>query len=63
MFTGVDMAVEAGVKKLFFTHHEPENGDRRLWDNLEQARKYLAVQGPDSDLQLDLAVEGTTIEI
>ena len=63
MFTGIDMAVEAGVKKLFFTHHEPENRDRRLWGNLEQARKYLAVQGASSDLTLELAVEGPTIEI
>jgi len=63
MFTGIDMALEAGVKKLFFTHHEPENGDRRLWGNLEQARKYLAVQGADMDLQLELAVEGLTVEI
>jgi len=57
------MAVAAGVKKLFFTHHDPENGDRRLGANLEQARKYLAVQGADSDLTLELAVEGPTIEI
>ena len=63
MFTGIDMAVEAGVKKLFFTHHDPENGDRGLWDNLEQARKYLAVQGADSDLTPELAVEGPYIEI
>lgn len=63
MFTGIDMALEAGVKRLFFTHHEPENGDKRLWDNLEQARRYLAVQGPEIDLQLDLAVEGDYIEI
>ncbi len=63
MFMGIDIALEAGVKKLIFTHHEPENGDRRLWGNLKQARKYLAVQGADIDLQLELAVEGTSIEI
>ena len=63
MFTGVDMALEAGVKKLFFTHHEPENSDQHLWENLRQARRYLAVQGTDLDLQLELAVEGPYVHI
>jgi phosphoribosyl 1,2-cyclic phosphodiesterase len=63
MFTGIDMALEAGVQKLFFTHHEPENGDRRLWDNLAQARRYLDLQGMETGLQLELAVEGPYIEI
>ena len=63
MFTGIDMALEAGVKQLFFTHHEPANGDAQLWGNLEQAQKYLALQGPESDLRLKLAVEGPYVEI
>jgi len=63
MFTGVDMALEAGVKRMFFTHHEPENADLRLWDNLDQAKRYLALQDPASDLQLELAVEGPIIDI
>ena len=63
MFTGVDMALEAGVKRMFFTHHDPENEDRRLWDNLAQAKRYLALQDPASSLQLELAVEGPIIDI
>jgi len=63
MFTGVDMALEAGVKRMFFTHHEPVNEDQRLWDNLDQAKRYLALQAPASDLQLELAVEGPIIDI
>lgn len=63
MFTGVDMALEAGVKRMFFTHHEPANEDLRLWDNLDQAKRYLSLQDPASDLQLELAVEGPIIDI
>jgi len=63
MFTGVDIALEAGVKRMFFTHHEPVNEDLRLWDNLDQAKRYLALQDPASDLQLELAVEGPSIDI
>jgi phosphoribosyl 1,2-cyclic phosphodiesterase len=63
MFTGIDMALEAGVKRLFFTHHEPVNGDALLWENLEQATRYLAVQGTETDLRLALAVEGPYIDI
>ncbi len=63
MFTGVDMALEAGVKRMLFTHHEPVNEDLRLWDNLEQAKRYLALQDHASDLQLELAVEGLIIDI
>ncbi len=63
MFTGIDMALEAGVKQLFFTHHDPVNDDTRLWDNLKQAKKYLAVQEPVSGLRLELAVEGPAVDI
>ncbi len=63
MFTGIDMALAAGVKTLFFTHHDPENEDARLWSNLKQAQDYLALQTPQSGLQLELAVEGPWIEI
>ena len=63
MFTGIDMALEAGVKRLLFTHHDPANGDARLWDNLAQAEKYLALQGSESNLQLELAFEGPYIEV
>ena len=63
MFTGIDMALEAGVKRLFFTHHDPVNGDVRLWDNLEQAKKYLAIQGASNKLRIELAVEGSYVEI
>ncbi len=63
MFTGIDMALEAGVKQLFFTHHDPVNGDAQLWGTLEQAKRYLAVQGSENDLRLELAVEGPYVEI
>jgi ribonuclease BN (tRNA processing enzyme) len=57
------MKLEAGVKKLVFTHHEPTSDDKQLWDNLQKANNYLSIQRSNSDLQLDLAVEGLSIKI
>jgi phosphoribosyl 1,2-cyclic phosphodiesterase len=63
IFTGIDMALEAGAKHLFFTHHDPVNKDARLWDNLRQAKEYLSVQGADNKLQIELAVEGPYVNV
>jgi len=63
MFTGIDMALEAGAGKIIFTHHDPVNKDARLWDNLRQAKEYLSVQGADNKLQLELAVEGPYVKV
>ncbi len=63
MFTGIDIALIAGVKKLVFTHHEPTYDDKQLWGNLQEAYDYLDTQRSNSDLQLDLAFEGLSINI
>lgn len=63
MLTGVDIALEAGVKKLVFTHHEPTCDDKHLLENLQKANAYLNTQKSISNLQLDLAVEGLSIKI
>ena len=63
MFTGVDIALKAGVKKLVFTHHEPACDDKHLLENLQKAKAYLNTQKSISDLQLYLAVEGLSIKI
>jgi phosphoribosyl 1,2-cyclic phosphodiesterase len=59
--TGIDMAVEAGVKQLVFTHHEPAYNDAKLWDILEKAKEYLEISG--GGVELTLAYEGLQIKI
>ena len=58
VFIGIDMAIEAKVKKLVFIHHEPSYGDEKLWDIMKKADEYLEINRPKSELKLDLAVEG-----
>ncbi len=63
VFNGIDIALEAGVKKLVFTHHELNYDDKQLWDNLQKAYDYLGTQKSNSALQLELAFEGLSINI
>ncbi|MEE2959901.1 MAG: MBL fold metallo-hydrolase [Myxococcota bacterium] len=62
-FVGVDMALDAEVKKLALFHHEPNFDDFQLSDNLNQAKSYLQKLDPDSELEVFLAQEGTTIRL
>ncbi len=63
IFTGVDMALEAGVKRIVFTHHEPTYDDQKLWRMLERAREYLKINHKRRKLELHLAHEGLTIAL
>jgi phosphoribosyl 1,2-cyclic phosphodiesterase len=63
VFTGIDMALEAGVKKLVFTHHEPAYGDEKLEEILNKAKAYLNVNQPEAGLQLYLASEGFSMTL
>lgn len=60
---GVDMAILSSVKRLAFIHHDPTYDDKELWDMLEMANEYLNIHGPNTELQLYLAVEGLNITI
>ncbi|MCU7494533.1 MAG: MBL fold metallo-hydrolase [Ignavibacteria bacterium] len=60
---GVDLAVEAGVKRLALFHHEPENDDLKLNSMLTQALRYRRINYPDSGLEILLSYEGLEIEI
>jgi len=62
-FVGIDMALEAGVKQLLLTHHEPTYDDRKLWDIQQQAMRYLELQGGEGRLGVELAYEGMEILI
>lgn len=63
IFCGIDMALEADVKQLVFTHHEPTYADEMLWKILLQAREYLNLQEDETNVQLLLAYEGLEISL
>jgi phosphoribosyl 1,2-cyclic phosphodiesterase len=57
MFTGIDLALEAGVKKLVFTHHEPGYDDKRLWELFQKAQEYEKISANREDFEICLAFE------
>lgn len=63
VFTGIDIALEAGVKRLVFTHHEPVYDDQTLWGILHKANEYLEISRSERELRLYLAYEGARIKI
>ena len=62
-FIGVDIALEAKVKKIAFYHHEPTYSDFKLVHIFEQTKKYLKAFGPGSNLQMILSREGLTLDM
>jgi phosphoribosyl 1,2-cyclic phosphodiesterase len=61
----IDIALRFNVKKLFLFHHDPEYSDEKLDMVLANAKSYNAVNQKrnNSDLTVELAVEGREIEI
>ena len=62
-FIGVDLAVEAEVKKIAFYHHEPTYSDFKLVNIFEQTKKYLKAIAPKCKLNMFLAREGMTVDM
>lgn len=62
-FIGVDIALEAKVKKIAFYHHEPTYSDFKLVHIFEQTKKYLKAIGSDNSLKMLLAQEGLTLDM
>lgn len=60
---GVDIAVAAGVKRLFLFHHEPSYSDKKLTQLCDLAKKYLKLIAPTSDLEIIATYDGLEIEI
>ena len=58
--TAINSAHKAGVKNLFFFHHDPLRTDTQLKDLLENYKDKIAGK---SDIKLDLAREGLEIEM
>ena len=59
---GVDFASAWKVKRLMLFHHEPKYDDKRLFHNLNSARWYARTLG-NEELQVDLPIEGETIDV
>jgi phosphoribosyl 1,2-cyclic phosphodiesterase len=55
---GVNLAIQSGVKNLYFFHHDPAYSDLKLQGILENAFTYLAQKNMSGNLQIALAREG-----
>ncbi|MDH5761824.1 MAG: MBL fold metallo-hydrolase [Nitrospinota bacterium] len=62
-FIGVDIALEANVKKIAFYHHEPTYSDFKLVNVFEQTQKYLKAIGRESPLEMILSREGLILDM
>ncbi len=62
-FIGVDLAVEANVKKIAFFHHEPTYSDGKLIDIFRETEKYLKLVAPKQDLKMLLSHEGLSVDL
>jgi phosphoribosyl 1,2-cyclic phosphodiesterase len=57
----VALALEAGVKRLFLFHHDPDHDDARISRMEAQARQLVAARR--GALEVEAAREGTTVDI
>ncbi len=62
-FVGIDIALEAGIKNLVFTHHEPTYDDEKLWRVFQESKRYLELQRGDRQLALHMAYEGLEMQV
>ena len=57
----IDIASQAGVRRIYFTHHDPEREDDACDQLLDDARK--CVESKRLDIECHLAVEGSELEV
>ncbi|MBC8205191.1 MAG: MBL fold metallo-hydrolase [FCB group bacterium] len=61
---GIDLAMEAGVKKLIMFHHEPNNSDADLKQIFDKTENYRRIIDPEGRfLKLHIAYEGLVLEL
>ncbi|MEI7811996.1 MAG: MBL fold metallo-hydrolase [Ignavibacteria bacterium] len=60
---GIDLASDADIRKIYLSHHEPENDTLKLMKMYTQALQYKKINYPLNDLEIFLAQEGRTVEI
>lgn len=61
----IDIAARFGVKKLILFHHDPDYSDSKIEQVTANAKSYLLVNSGKRrhELDVEIAVEGQTIEI
>lgn len=62
-FIGVDIALQAGVKKLLLYHHNPAMDDDELWRLFRTAEDYMHRVAGGRQCEIALACEGMEIEL
>jgi phosphoribosyl 1,2-cyclic phosphodiesterase len=62
-FIGVDIALNADVKKLVLYHHDHLSNDELLQRMVDSTHNYLNHVAPDADCEVILAQEGLTLSI
>lgn len=60
---GIDIAVAAGVKRLFLFHHEPSYDDEKLSKLGERATRYKDLIAKDKDLEIITTYDGLELEL
>ncbi|MBR5095840.1 MAG: MBL fold metallo-hydrolase [Treponema sp.] len=58
----VDFAAQMGISKIFLFHHEPEHDDKKL-DAILKAARWYAKFIVQTAVKVDLAIEGTEIDL
>ena len=58
----VDFAAQMGISKIFLFHHEPEHDDKKL-DSILQAARWYAKFIVQTAVKVNLAIEGSEIEL
>lgn len=61
--TGIELATDAGVRKVAFTHHEPTYADSFKEEVLNRAMDYARLYRKDNPLEILLAFDGLEIEV
>ncbi|MCF7884932.1 MAG: MBL fold metallo-hydrolase [Candidatus Marinimicrobia bacterium] len=60
---GINIAVEAGVDRIFLFHHDPNRNDQELEKIHRKAINYHKMNFPNSNLEIFLAREGAKLNI
>lgn len=58
----VDFAAQMGISKVFLFHHEPEHDDKKL-DSILQAARWYSKFIVQADIKVNLAIEGTEVQL
>jgi len=61
--TGIDIAIKSEVKKLIFFHHEPNYGDKKLFEIYEEVMQYRNMVAKRLDIEMIPAYEGLEINL